>query len=66
MLHGVTSFQAEAMATWGLSQSSSVMPIARSIARAGAFCMPSVTSRLRGFTSTLVSRVLMVRNWPFL
>jgi hypothetical protein len=36
MLQGVTSFQDEATATWGFSQSSSVMPIARSIARAGA------------------------------
>jgi hypothetical protein len=35
-LHGVTSFQLEATATWGLSQSSSPMPIARNIARAGA------------------------------
>ena len=33
-LQGVTSFQDDATATWGLSQSSSVMPTARSIARA--------------------------------
>ena len=45
MLHGVTSFHAEAMPICGLSQSSSVMPTARSIARAGAFWKPSVTSR---------------------
>ena len=34
-----------------LPQSASVIPTARSIARAPAFSMPSVTSRLRGFTS---------------
>jgi hypothetical protein len=49
MLQGVTSFQDEATATWGFSQSSSVMPTARSIARAGARSKPSVTSRERGF-----------------
>ena len=43
MLHGVTSFHALAMAICGLSQSSSVMPTARSIERAGAFGIPSVT-----------------------
>ena len=37
MLHGVTSFHDEATPTCGLPQSSSVMPTARSIARAGAF-----------------------------
>ena len=36
MLHGVTSFHDEHTATCGLSQSSSVMPTARSMARAGA------------------------------
>ena len=40
------------MAICGFTQSSSVMPTARSIARAGAFWMPSVTSRLRGLMST--------------
>ncbi|MEN3315592.1 MAG: hypothetical protein V7605_1826, partial [Acidimicrobiaceae bacterium] len=44
MLHGVTSFQLLATATWGLSQSSSVIPIARNMARAGARAYPSVTS----------------------
>ncbi len=44
MLHGVTSFHDEATPTWGLFQSSSVMPMARSIARAGARVGPSVTS----------------------
>ena len=36
MLQGVTSFQDDTTPTCGLSQSSSVMPIARNIARAGA------------------------------
>ena len=44
MLHGVTSFHDDATPTWGLSQSSSVMPMARSMARAGARSNPSVTS----------------------
>ena len=55
MLQGVTSFHDDATATCGLPQSSSVMPIARSIARAGARLGPSVTSRLRGLMSTGVS-----------
>ena len=41
--------------TWGLSQSSSVMPMARSMARAGARSSPSVTSWLRGFRIELRS-----------
>ena len=57
MLQGVTSFQALAMPTCGFTKSASVMPIARSMARAGALVMPSVTSRLRGFTSTGVPGV---------
>ena len=52
MLHGVTSFHALAMAICGFTQSLSVMPTARSMARAGALVMPSVTSRLRGLMST--------------
>jgi len=44
---GVTSFHELATATWGFDQSSSVMPTARSMARAGARSYPSVTSRLR-------------------
>ena len=36
MLQGVTSFQEEATPTWGLPQSSSPMPTALSMARAGA------------------------------
>ena len=43
-LQGVTSFQDDATPIWGLSQSSSVIPTARSMARAGAFSGPSVTS----------------------
>jgi hypothetical protein len=52
MLHGVTSFQLDATPICGLSQSASVIPTARSIARAPARSMPSVTSRLRGFRSS--------------
>ena len=55
MLHGVTSFQLDATPTCALPQSASVMPIARSIARAGARSMPSVTSWLRGFMSVIVA-----------
>ena len=47
MLQGVTSFQLLATPTWGLSQSSSVIPTARNMARAGARSNPCVTSRLR-------------------
>src|SRR5947209_11425763 len=50
-LHGVISFHDDAMPICGLSQSSSVSPTARSIARAGARSIPSVTSRLRGLRS---------------
>jgi hypothetical protein len=56
MLQGVTSFQLEATPTWGLSQSLSVMPMARSMARAPARCIPSVTSRLRGFRSLMARK----------
>jgi hypothetical protein len=52
MLQGVTSFHEEETPTCGFSQSSSVMPIARSMARAGARSNPSVTSRLRCLMST--------------
>ena len=62
MLHGVTSFHAEATPTCGFTQSSSPMPTARSIARAGALRMPSVTSRLRGLTSTGVPGTLVVAD----
>ena len=53
-LHGVTSFQEDATPTWGLPQSSSVMPTARNMARAGARWNPSVTSPLRGFIGFVV------------
>ena len=49
MLHGVTSFHDDATPTCVRSQSPSLMPMARSIARAGAFWNPSVTSVDRGF-----------------
>src|SRR3954451_14050637 len=52
-LHGVISFQDEATPICGLSQSSSPMPTARSMARAGALAIPSVTSRLRGLRSAV-------------
>src|SRR3954454_18955029 len=51
-LHGVISFHDEATTICGLLKSSSVMPTARSIARAGARSYPRVTSRLRGWRST--------------
>ncbi len=51
MLQGVTSFHELAMPICGFSQSSSVIPTARSIARAPARWNPSVTSRDRGLTS---------------
>jgi hypothetical protein len=44
ILHGVTSFHDDATAICGLSQSSSVMPTALSMALAGALVGPSVTS----------------------
>ena len=44
MLHGVTSFQDDTTPTWGLSQSSSVIPTARNMARAAARLGKSVTS----------------------
>jgi hypothetical protein len=57
MLHGVISFHEEAIPTWGFSQSASVNPTARNMARDAAFWMPSVTSRLRGLISTVVSDI---------
>src|SRR3954447_24596091 len=52
-LHGVISFHDDATPICGLSQSSSVRPTARSMARAGARSIPSVTSRLRGLRSDM-------------
>ena len=62
MLQGVTSFHDDATPTCGLSQSSSVMPTARSMARAGARSEPSVTSWERGFRPpTTLSSLTAVR-----
>ena len=57
-LHGVISFHEDATPIWGLTQSSSPIPTARSMPRAAVFSRPSVTSRLRGLMST-PSRVLV-------
>ena len=51
ILHGVISFQEEAIPICGFLKSSSFMPTARSIDLAGARSKPSVTSLLRGFIS---------------
>jgi hypothetical protein len=53
----VISFHDDATPIWGFSQSSSVRPTARSIARAGARSIPSVTSRLRGLLSGMAESV---------
>ena len=55
-LQGVISFQDDATPICGLAKSSSPMPTARSMARAGALASPSVTSRLRGFMSAVSAR----------
>ena len=54
----MTSFQEEATPTCGLDQSSSVIPTARSMARAGARSAPEVTSWLRIFRSSLMPQSL--------
>ncbi len=56
-LHGVTSFQLDATPIWGLVMSSSLRPIARSIARAGARSLPRVTSVLRGVGCVVMGEV---------
>src|SRR3954453_15717829 len=56
-LHGVISFQEDAMPICGLSTSASVSPTARSIARAGARRSPSVTSPLRGLLVLMTSNL---------
>ena len=48
-LHGVISFHDEAIPICGLTQSSSPIPTARNIPRAGARSNPSVTTPERGF-----------------
>ena len=52
-LHGVISFQDEAIPICGLTQSASPIPTARSMPRAAALSSPSVTSLLRGFMSVI-------------
>ena len=64
MLQGVTSFHDEATPTWALEKSSSVMPMARSMARAGARFGPSVTSWLRGFIPPWVASVMSMQARP--
>ncbi|CAB4724596.1 unannotated protein [freshwater metagenome] len=48
-LHGVTSFQEEAIPICAFAKSSSLNPTARSIPRAGALSKPSVTKPDLGF-----------------
>ena len=48
-LQGVSSFQLDPMPICGFTQSASPIPTARSIPRAGARSIPSVTAWLRGF-----------------
>ena len=67
MLQGVTSFHELATPTWGFVQSSSVMPTARSMARAGARSNPAVTSRLRNSMLTMLthwSQWTFGNTWP--
>ena len=54
-LHGVISFQEDAIPICGLTQSSSFIPTALSIPRAGARSRPSVTSPERGFIGFVMS-----------
>ena len=53
----MTSFHDEATPIWGLTMSSSLRPMARNMARAGARFFPSVTSELRGFGKVLIAKV---------
>ncbi|CAB4844374.1 unannotated protein [freshwater metagenome] len=53
-LHGVISFQDDAIPICGLIQSSSPIPTARNIPRAGARSIPSVTNPERGFIVDIV------------
>ena len=48
-LHGVISFQEDAIPIWAFLKSSSCIPTARSIPRAGALSKPSVTKPDLGF-----------------
>ena len=58
-LHGVISFQLDAIPICGFGKSSSVMPTARSMPRAAARSRPSVTWWLRGLRSGVVEVVVM-------
>ena len=51
-LHGVISFQLDATPIWGFTQSSSLIPTARSMPRDPVASRPSVTTRDRGLMST--------------
>ena len=53
-LQGVISFQDEAIPICGLAKSSSFIPTARNIPRAGARSIPSVTKPERGFILLLI------------
>ncbi|CAB4609112.1 unannotated protein [freshwater metagenome] len=53
-LQGVISFQDDAIPICGLTQSSSPIPTARNIPRAGARSNPSVTKPERGFIGMLM------------
>ena len=53
-LHGVISFHDEAIPICGLAKSSSFIPTARSMPRAGARSKPSVTKPERGFIELLM------------
>src|SRR5580658_465149 len=64
MLQGVTLAQVEATPICGLTKSSSWKPTARSIARAGACCAPSVTTRewARGSATLLLGDIRTSRK----
>ncbi len=72
MLQGVTSEGLPMTAIRGLSRSSSLNPVARNIARAGARCGKALISSLRTLTSvvvatqprTAVERALAKRPFP--
>ena len=53
-LQGVISFQDEAIPICGFAKSSSFIPTARNIPRAGARSKPSVTKPERGFMELLI------------
>ena len=53
-LHGVISFHDDAIPICGFAKSSSFIPTARNIPRAGARSIPSVTKPERGFMELLI------------